>query len=189
MRNATCVDASDFTKKVHLVTLKSNVHKLDIDRLEKVPKDLSSLKSKVDKLDIGKLKTAPVDLRKLSDVVKNDVVKTTEYDELIKKVNATDIGGLVRKTDYNAKIKDIKDQIPDITNLATVAALNAKVKKVKGEIFSITGLATTTALTAVENKIKKISSLVKKANYDKKKIGKIEKKLIHAHGNKHITTQ
>ena len=44
------------------------------------------MKSKVDKLDIGKLGTTPTDLI-LSDVVKNDVVRKTEYDELVKKVN------------------------------------------------------------------------------------------------------
>ena len=40
-----------------------------------------------------------------------------------------------------------------ITNLATTAALNAKINEVKGEIPNITKLASTTALTAVENKI------------------------------------
>ena len=41
--------------------------------------DLANLKSKVDSLDIGKLKNTLVDLGKLSDVVKNEVVKKTEY--------------------------------------------------------------------------------------------------------------
>ena len=48
------------------------------------------MKSKVDKLDTGKLETTPVDLSKLSNVVKNDVVKKTEYDELVKKVDNID---------------------------------------------------------------------------------------------------
>ena len=39
------------------------------------------------KLDIGKSETAAVDLSKLSDVVKNEVVKKSEYNELVKKVN------------------------------------------------------------------------------------------------------
>ena len=43
--------------------------------LKKVQSDLSSLKSKVHKLDIGKLETTPDDLSKLSDAVKNEVVK------------------------------------------------------------------------------------------------------------------
>ena len=58
---------------------------MDIDRLKNVPSNLSSLKSKVDKLDIGKLETTPVDLSKLSNIVKNDVVKRTEYNKLVKK--------------------------------------------------------------------------------------------------------
>ena len=45
------------------------------------------MKSKVHELDNGKLETTPVDLSKLSDVVKNDVVKKTDYYELVKKVN------------------------------------------------------------------------------------------------------
>ena len=48
------------------------------------------MKSKVDKLDTGKLETTPVDLSKLSNLVKNDVVKKTEYDELVKKVDNID---------------------------------------------------------------------------------------------------
>ena len=74
----------DFSKKTDLINLKSYFKKLDIDKLKNVPSGLSNLKSKVDKLDIGKLETAPVDLSKLSNVVKNDVVKRTEYNELVK---------------------------------------------------------------------------------------------------------
>ena len=36
------------------------------------------------------------------------------------------------KTEYNAKVKDIADKIPNITNLAANTTLNAKVNKVKG---------------------------------------------------------
>ena len=45
------------------------------------------MKSQAHKLDIQKLETAPVDLSKLSNVVKIGVVKKTEYNELVKKVN------------------------------------------------------------------------------------------------------
>ena len=64
------------------------------------------MKSKVDNLDVDKLALAPVDLSKLSDVVKNIVVKKTEYNELVKNVNAiqtTDTSDLVKKIDYNTK--------------------------------------------------------------------------------------
>ena len=84
-------------------SLISEVDKLDIDKLEKIPTGLNSLKSKIDKLDDDKLVPAPVDLSKLSGVVKNDVLK---------------------KDVYNDKIKDIEDKIPDITNLNTNTTLN-----------------------------------------------------------------
>ena len=53
------------------------------------------MKIKVDKLDVHKLVPAPVELSKLRDVVKNDVVE---------------------KDIYNAKIKNIEHEVPDITN-------------------------------------------------------------------------
>ena len=50
--------------------------------------DLAKVKSEVDRLDIDKLGTTPFDLSKLSDVVKNEVVKNAVYDVLVKKVYA-----------------------------------------------------------------------------------------------------
>ena len=50
----------------------------------------------------------------------------------------------------------------NITNLTTTAALNAKINEVKNKIPSITNLATTIALTGVENNIPKVSDLNKK---------------------------
>ena len=68
-----------------------------------------------------------------------------------------------------------------MTNLATRTTLNAKINEVKGEIPSITNLATTAALTAVENKRSNVSNLVKKTYY-KTKINEIEKKITdHDH--------
>ena len=111
-----------------------------------VPSGLKSLKSKVDKLDIGKIETTPIDLSKLSNAVKNDVLKQDVY---------------------NAKIKDIEDRISDIIKLATNTTVNAKINKVKNKIPSITNnLATSTAGTSVENKIINVTDLVKDADYD-----------------------
>ena len=107
--------------------------------MKNVPSCLSSLKSIIDTLDIGKLETTPIYRNKLSNVVKNNVVK---------------------KTEYNAKIKYIEDKIPDITNWATKTTLNAKINEIKGETASITNLATTVALSAVENKIPNVSNLI-----------------------------
>ena len=62
--------------------------------------NLASLKTEVDKLDIEQLAPFPVDLSKLSDVVKNDVVKKAAYDKLISKVNNIDTTDFVLKTKY-----------------------------------------------------------------------------------------
>ena len=89
---------------------KSDVDKLDFDKLEKLPSGLRSLKSKVDTLDIGKLETTSVDLSKLGDRVKNDNVKKTD-DELVEKVNnikTTDTTNLVKITVCNTKLIKLK---------------------------------------------------------------------------------
>ena len=74
------------------------------------------MKRKVDKLDVDKLAPVPVDLSKLKDVVKNDIIKKTEYDELVKKVNnikTTDNSDLVKKADNNTKFSEIEEKILD----------------------------------------------------------------------------
>ena len=58
---------------------------------------MANLKTEVDKLVIDKLTPVPVDLSKLSDVVKNDVVKQTAYDKLVTKVNCIDTSTFVLK--------------------------------------------------------------------------------------------
>ena len=62
-------------KQIDLASLKSNVNKLDTDKLKNVPTYLNNLKSKVDKLDGDKLVLVPFDLSKLSDVVKKMLLK------------------------------------------------------------------------------------------------------------------
>ena len=83
LKQATGVDTSGFAKKTDLTNLKSDVDKLDIDKLKYVQSDLSSLRSKVDELDIGKLENIPVDLSKLRALIKNDAVKKAEHGELV----------------------------------------------------------------------------------------------------------
>ena len=85
LKNATGVNTSVFAQNTDLANLKSDVDKLDIDKLKNVPSGQSSLKSNVNKSDIGKLKIAQVDLSKLSNVVKNEVVKKTDININTKK--------------------------------------------------------------------------------------------------------
>ena len=77
-KNITHVDTSSFASKTNLANLKTEVDKLDINKLKNLPNNLNNLKTKVDKLDINKLVPVPVDLSKLSNVVKSEVVKKTE---------------------------------------------------------------------------------------------------------------
>ena len=78
---------------------------------------MANLKTKVDKLGIDKLVPVPVDLRKLSDVVKNDVVKKTVYDKLVAKVNNIDTRGFVLKTKYDTDKSELEKKIPDASGL------------------------------------------------------------------------
>ena len=59
----------------------------------------------------------PVHLSKLSDVVKNDVIKKTEYDKLVGKLNDIDTNGFVLKTKYNRDKSELKNKIPDTSGL------------------------------------------------------------------------
>ena len=69
---------------------------------------------------------------------------------------------MLLKDVYNAKIKNIEDKIPDITNLATSTTLNAKINEIKNKIPRITYLSTTNAFTTVENEIPNVSDIFKK---------------------------
>ena len=71
--------------------------------------NLSKLKNNVPKLDTGKVETTPVDLSKLSNV-QNDAAK---------------------KTEYNAKIKDIEHKMSDTIMLVANPTLNAKINELK----------------------------------------------------------
>ena len=79
--------------------------------------NLANLKTEVDKLDIDKLVPIPVDLSKLSDVVKNDVVKKTIYDKLVAKVDNIDTSNFVLKTKYNNDKTELEKKIHDVNNL------------------------------------------------------------------------
>ena len=97
--------------------------------------NLASLKTEVDKIDTDKLKTVPDDLAKLSNVVKNDVVKKTDYNAKvtsiegqiagitknitgnlndIKKLKAVDTNNFVLKTKFSADINTLDDKIDGV---------------------------------------------------------------------------
>ena len=91
------VDVSNYATKLYIKNI-SHVDTLSFS----LKANLANLKTEVDKLEIDKLVSVPVDLSKLSDVVKNDVVKKAVYDKLVKKLNNIDTNRFVLKTKYDA---------------------------------------------------------------------------------------
>ena len=121
------VDLSNYATKADI----KNISHVDTSSLA-LKTNLAHLKTEVDKLDIDELVPVPNDLSKLSNGVKNDVIK---------------------KTDNNAKITEIENKIPNISNLATKTSLNT-----------------------VQNKIPDTSGLIKKTDYNAK-VTEIEDKI------------
>ena len=92
LKNVTHVDTSSFALKTSLANLKTEVDKLDIDKVVPVPTDLS----------------------KLSNVVQNVAVKKTVYDMLVTKVNNIDTNNFVLKTKYNTDKTELENKIPSV---------------------------------------------------------------------------
>ena len=91
------VDLSNYATKADI----KNISHVDTSSFA-LKTNLADLKTEVDKLGIDKLVPVPTDLSKLSNVVKNDVIKKTEYDKLVGKVNNIDTSGFVLKTKYDS---------------------------------------------------------------------------------------
>ena len=130
--------------------------------------NLSSLKAKADKLHIDKLVPVPVDLAKLSNAVKNDVVKKTEYNSLKTKVDSINTTKYVLKSKYDSEIGDLKLKYQilvfqtsryQIIVLQT-SVFNSEITEVENKTPDITNFASKSALTAVENKIPDVKNLV-----------------------------
>ena len=158
LKNITHVDVSSFASKTNL----------------------AALKTEVDKIETDKLKTAPTDVAKLTNAIENDVVKKTHYntkvtsieaqiagltkntvDNLadITKLKAIDTNSFVNKTKFSADINTLDDKIdgvektPYISGLATKTSLNDYLKT----------STVNSKVTEVENKIKDTDIIAKNA--------------------------
>ena len=100
------VDLSKYATKTEL----KNVTHVDTSRFA-LKTNLASLKTEVDKLDIDKLATIPADLTKLSDAVRNDVVKKAMCDKLAAKVNNIYTSTFVLKTKYRTYKTELEKKI------------------------------------------------------------------------------
>ena len=160
VKNITHVDVSSFVRKTNL----------------------AALKTEVDKIDADKLRTVPVDLAKLSNIVDNDVVKKTDYNAKVTNIESQ-IAGVTKNTLDNLgditklKATDISSFILKTKVTADVNTLENKIDTVDKKIPDISGLATKTSLTSylqtatfnskvteVENKIKATDIIAKSVN-------------------------
>ena len=127
LKNITHVDVSSFASKTNL----------------------AALKTEVDKIDADKLKTAPTDLAKLTNAIENDVVKKTDYNTKATNVEAQ-IAGLTKNTVDNladiTKLKaiDTNSFVLKTEFAADINALDDKIDGVERKIPDISGLATKT---------------------------------------------
>ena len=121
-------------------------------------------------------------MSKLSNVVKNDVVKKAVYNKLVAKVDNIDTSDFVLKTKYNTDKTELEN-----SGLVKKANYNTKITELENKIPDISNLATKTALTTLEDKIPNISNLVEKTDYNTK-ITDIQNKLNSHNHDKYIDT-
>ena len=137
--------------------------------------NLSALKTEVDKIDMDKLKTVPDDLAKLSNVVKNEVVRKSDFsaDNYVTRTKfSTDTNSL------DDKIDKVDKKIPDLSGLATKSSVTILINNLDDRIdkLKINDYAKKTSLTnyiltstfnskstELENKIKGADIIAKSA--------------------------
>ena len=135
--------------------------------------NLAALKTQVDKIDTDKLKTVPADLDKLSHVVKNDVVKKTDFNTKVTSIE-NQIAGVTKNTVDN--LVDTSNFVLKTKLASDVTTLETKIDTVDKKIPDVSGLATKSSLTSylqtttfnsniaeVENKIKSTDIIAKSA--------------------------
>ena len=171
------VDLSNYATKEDI----KNISHVDTSSFA-LKANLANLKTEVDKLDIDKLVPVPVHLGKQSDVVKDDVAKETDYNKLVTKVNAIPLNNIdpskfILKTKYDTDKSQLVNKILDTSSLIKKTDYNTKITEMEGKIPDISNLATKTALTTVENETPDVINLVKKADYETK-VTEIEINLI-----------
>ena len=155
LKNITHVDVSSFASKTNL----------------------AALKSEVDNIDVDKLKATPTDLDRLSNLVKNDVGKKTDYNTKVTSIEAQ-IAGLTKNTVDNladiTKLKAIDTNsfvlktklASDVTTLENkIDTVDKKIPDTKTSINSYLQTSTfNSKVTEVENKIKSADIIAKSAN-------------------------
>ena len=120
------LDLTDYATKTDL----KNITHTDVSSFASKT-NLAALKTEVDKIDGNKLETVPDELAKLSSVVKNEVVKKTDFstDNYVTRAKfSTDTNALDDKIDKVDKI------IPNVRNLATKSSVTILVRDLDNRI-------------------------------------------------------
>ena len=171
------LDLTNYATKTDL----KNITHVDVSSLASKT-NLAALKTEVDKIDTDKLKTATTDLAKLTNAIENDVVKKTDYNTKVTSIEAQ-IGGLTKNAVDNladkTKLKaiDTNSFVNKTKFSVDINTLDDKIDGVNKKIPDISGLATKTSLndylqtstfnskvTEVESKIKDADIIAKRAN-------------------------
>ena len=96
--------------------------------------NLAALKTEIDKVDTDKLKTVPIELAKLTNVVKNEVVKKTDFnaDDYVKMTKFT-----ADTNELDDKIDKVDKKIPDVSDLASKSSVTTLVKNLDDSIDNL----------------------------------------------------
>ena len=128
------VDLSNYATKADL----KDISHIDISNFA-IKSNFASLKTEVDKLDIDKLTPVPDDLANLSNNVKNNVVKKIDYNKLVTKVDNIDTKNFVKKSkyekygsDFEYKISKVDKKTPDVSGLVEKRDFNTKISEIEG---------------------------------------------------------
>ena len=136
----THVDVRSFASKTNLVSLKTEVDKLDADKVRTVPVDLAKLTNKVandlvEETDFSKLEKKVTDnkteLDNLKTTVQNNHLTTeSSINGLKMKVDGIDLTKYVKKSDYDTKVGNLELKIPYISGLLQTSTAKNSAKTV-----------------------------------------------------------
>ena len=115
LKNISHVDVSSFALKSNLANLKTEVDKLDIDKLTPVPNDLAKLSNVVKKTVYCKL-VAKVNNSDTTGFVLKTTFDTDKSDLLVMRIKKfLMLAGWLKKTDFNTNVTEVEGKIPSIT--------------------------------------------------------------------------
>ena len=124
------LDLTNYATKTDL----KNITHTDVSRFASKT-NLAALKTEVDKIDVDKLKTLPTDLAKLSNVVNNYLVKKTDYNTKVTSIENQIAGATKNTVDNLADITKLK--AVDTSNFVLKTKLASDVTTLENKIDTV----------------------------------------------------